>query len=477
MILYKKNRKPIAKREMSLWVKETVSEIKLLGGNKLAELGCGNGLLLNLLAPKTKKYLAVDFSKVAINNVYEIINRNNFKNVLVLLEDLKDFDYSKLIRYDVVVLNSVIQYFYSERQLFNILNKILNNIDFGSKIFVGDIRNKTLIDMHCLYVENNLNSLNEFNKKYKNFLKNDRELILSPLYFIELQKNIKDIGFLLFFLKKGDYENELSKFRFDVVVIKLLKKSVKVPLLYNFKRYKTNIKDIFKDSKEKVFIIENIPNIKIEHEVNKWRNLKGLKSIKYNTKQLFEELNKSNYQYCFTINLKDKLVLNIVCFKKFEDLIEYNIYDFNLKTDFKECYSNPNIPKEFIEEYTLKKLDSLLPKYMIPAKIFKIDKLPTTQNGKKDYKELEKIYQIKKEKKITNNFDIKNQIRDIICNILQVEELNNKENFFELGGDSIAIMKIIHQIKNNFDIDINFDIFYSTENISDLLCTLIRRLQ
>ncbi len=60
---------PISSLEMSEWLGHTIDRISALGAQRLLEVGCGTGLLLFRLAPHCQRYVATDFSQVALDNI------------------------------------------------------------------------------------------------------------------------------------------------------------------------------------------------------------------------------------------------------------------------------------------------------------------------------------------------------------------------------------------------------------------------
>lgn len=86
-----------------------------------------------------------------------------------------------------------------------------------------------------------------------------------------------------------------------------------------------------------------------------------------------------------------------------------------------------------------------LPNYMIPAHFYKVPEIPLNLNGKVDLPKLsdlgiridsEHIY-------ISANTDAEKMLSALWCECLGVETVSIRDDFFELGGDSIACMQVI----------------------------------
>ena len=64
---------PIAAEEMRDWVNQTVERILSLRPQNVLEIGCGTGLLLFRLAPHCARYLATDFSPIALDYIQQTL--------------------------------------------------------------------------------------------------------------------------------------------------------------------------------------------------------------------------------------------------------------------------------------------------------------------------------------------------------------------------------------------------------------------
>jgi pyochelin synthetase len=106
-----------------------------------------------------------------------------------------------------------------------------------------------------------------------------------------------------------------------------------------------------------------------------------------------------------------------------------------------------------------------LPDYMIPNNFIFVDKLPLNNNGKIDRKEVKKL--VKRialsnvENDDTNIQEVKNkleiELETIWKNILKIERLGRKQNFYDFGADSLVMAQVATKIRNEMQISIPFD--------------------
>lgn len=132
------------------------------------------------------------------------------------------------------------------------------------------------------------------------------------------------------------------------------------------------------------------------------------------------------------------------------------------------CYyttEDTNINEENIIRY----LKDFLPNYMIPSKLFKLDKMPLNINGKIDRKSLPKIDFSNVDKKLrlplTNT---EKKLADLWKAIFQLEQIGTNLNFFDIGGDSLLAIKLLSDIKDTFNVDLSITTIYSNPTIYEL---------
>lgn len=129
-------------------------------------------------------------------------------------------------------------------------------------------------------------------------------------------------------------------------------------------------------------------------------------------------------------------------------------------------------PNDFFDENRLKlKLKEELPNYMIPSSFVLIGEIPLLPNGKVDKKTLSLIEIISNPKDGNLNDkpknDIEQKLLEIWKNIISINELSTKDNFFEIGGDSILSIQIIAKARK-LGIAISPNQIFEHQTISEL---------
>ncbi|TKI55059.1 amino acid adenylation domain-containing protein [Brevibacillus antibioticus] len=108
------------------------------------------------------------------------------------------------------------------------------------------------------------------------------------------------------------------------------------------------------------------------------------------------------------------------------------------------------VMEQVVSAVTLKNyLAESMPSYMIPAYFVLIDEIPLTPNGKVNRNNLPDpttIEAVSLDQPVTNQV-IADKLLIIMRDVLQIEELSIRDNFFLLGGDSIKAIRIVAKLR------------------------------
>ena len=92
----------------------------------------------------------------------------------------------------------------------------------------------------------------------------------------------------------------------------------------------------------------------------------------------------------------------------------------------------------------IRKIAQILPKYMVPAYLIEIDKIPTVPNGKTDRKALPKpdtgAYRVEYEAPAD---EFEKKLCRAIEQVLGIEKVGRKDDFYALGGDSLTGIEVV----------------------------------
>ena len=105
------------------------------------------------------------------------------------------------------------------------------------------------------------------------------------------------------------------------------------------------------------------------------------------------------------------------------------------------AYFTANHPVD-IEELKVE-IGKSLTQYMVPTAYLQLDKMPTTPSGKTDMKALPEPSLSVTTEYVAPMGELEKQLCDIFANILQVERVGATDDFFELGGTSLVVTRLI----------------------------------
>ncbi len=129
------------------------------------------------------------------------------------------------------------------------------------------------------------------------------------------------------------------------------------------------------------------------------------------------------------------------------------------------------INKSEIVETIREKLSKSLPEYMIPAHIVVIDKMPVNVHGKIDRKKLPEI-SIEREQLKTEFVEARNATEEKLVNIwknlLGIERIGIRDNFFDLGGHSLIVTQMISRVREEFGIELPVRTIFENPTVEDL---------
>ena len=214
---------PMAHTEMEAWRAEVCDRIRSLAPRRVLELGVGNGLVLAAIAPECDEYWGTDLSSAAVDRLHDRISRSPGLMDRVRLAARPAHDLSDLPRgrFDTVVINSVVQYFPGHGYLTEVLDGARDLLADGGAIFVGDVRDVRLLrHQYACMVAGAAPGGDRavLREAIAARSARDEELSVHPDFFSSLADPERWAGDVEFHLKRSRFWNEMTKYRYDVVL-------------------------------------------------------------------------------------------------------------------------------------------------------------------------------------------------------------------------------------------------------------------
>jgi len=489
---------PLPAEEMRLWVDHTVERILSLKPRDVLEIGCGTGLFLFRIIPYCRWYRGTDIAQEGldyINRELERLKHEDRASKSWAEVELKRCSADKFKgipqnHLDLVILNSVAQYFPSVDYLLDVLENAVTRIKPGGHVFLGDIRSLPLLKAFHASVEFHKAEAGETReqvlRRAMNRMAMEQELVVDPQFFIALKQRLPKIGDVEILLKYGPYSNELSKFRYDVILhvdkpgaaenspgpasfcVDWQKEGLTLP----------GVRRMLAEDKPETVVFTDIPNGRISRDMQvlkwltgtdepstagKFRDVTGgLTETAVDPEDFREMAGELSFKIAIRLPASgspgtyDAVLAHgggrLPVTAAAAEEAEPGSWSSYTNNPLLTRASGELVPG--LRDY----LKERLPGYMVPTNIVLLEKLPILSNGKLDRKALPQPLLVKlslDEEILAPTNEVEALLVDIWSSVLHIEKIGTNHNFFELGGDSINAIQVISRTnKNGFELTV-----------------------
>eukprot|EP00742_Colponemidia_sp_Colp-10_P014045 GILJ01015907.1.p1 GENE.GILJ01015907.1~~GILJ01015907.1.p1 ORF type:complete len:933 (-),score=123.40 GILJ01015907.1:81-2879(-) len=117
-----------------------------------------------------------------------------------------------------------------------------------------------------------------------------------------------------------------------------------------------------------------------------------------------------------------------------------------------------------------KHLKANLPEYMIPNSIQVLHELPTNASGKIDRRALDSIHVDDRPQVQSSHVDLISElVLQCVCKTLDISNASVEDDFFALGGNSLLILKLIHNLQQSLSVTIPIAALFSHSRLAELI--------
>lgn len=475
----------ISPGEMQEWTDCTVARIERLKARKIWEIGCGTGLLLLRLADTAETYLGSDFSAPALSYVASRLHRRNLAQVRLEQRLADNFAGIEPRRLDLVVLNSIIQYFPSLDYLLRVLDGAIEAVADGGTVFLGDIRHlglllqfHTSVQVHQAHVGDTAGALRE---RVRRQLELENELVIAPALFQSLHRRLPRIARVEILHKRGFSRNELSLYRYDVI---LHIGPPGVAIAAEWAQWQAHdgspaaIAARLQATRPAILALGAIPNARLWHDHLATRRLAELDAHApvaelrqsadttppeaIDPEALAREAEACGYEvelrwsdpehehFFDAVFTRRDQPPTIIAARRSTELAE----------PWTSLTNNPLTGK--VSEALLPKLrvwlKTRLPDYAQPAHLILLERIPLNANGKADLRQLPSptlVINARQRPYHAPRTPTESVIAEIWATLLRVERVGIHDNFFELGGHSLLASQGLARVREHFQVEIS----------------------
>ncbi|MEP1076598.1 amino acid adenylation domain-containing protein [Leptolyngbya sp. PL-A3] len=503
---------PIPLEQMQEWVDDRVHQVLNLRPERVLEIGCGTGLLLFQIAPHCHEYWGTDFSAVSL----DFIRRqwgDRTPSIKLLQRTATDFHGIPAATFDVVILNSVVQYFPSTDYLLQVLEGAVKAIAPGGVLFLGDVRSLPLLTAFHAAVqfsqaETGIDRV-QLRHRVERACFEDPELVIDPVFFTALSDRIPQIRQVQIRLARGHSVNEMTQFRYNVLLhvgeeegARQSPKCQTQPALQwlNWQQHPATVAEIVEHLQKvepEVFGITGITNSRISTavKITKWL----LKDESPKTVGRMQELLQNSVERAIAPqcwwDLESALPYRVeICWSVIPQLGYYDVlffrHDVDFEVDFPLTQKQHYLSLYRLANYPLQSsltrqlipelrhfLAQTLPDYMVPGAFVPLKSLPLTPNGKVDRNHITEHYCTMQSLLSTSGTDVRegvprssteSTLANIWQDLLRLKQVSIYDNFFELGGHSLLATQMASRIRDAFSVDIPLRRIFEAPTIAQL---------
>ncbi|MDT0445426.1 class I SAM-dependent methyltransferase [Streptomyces johnsoniae] len=208
---------------MREWVQSTVARLLSLNPRRIFEIGCGVGLIMSQMLEHCERYVGSDLSGEAVRRLRESLASNPQSDRIDVFRADARGAVNRMDRgYDLVLLNSVIQYFPDMEYLSEVLAGLMKGVESSGSIFIGDILNRDLHHaMHVTHVAEQFPGtapVSQILKAVGQSLAGDTPLLVSPGELLRTVGQISPDWDCHALVRRGCEPTEMNRFRYDAVL-------------------------------------------------------------------------------------------------------------------------------------------------------------------------------------------------------------------------------------------------------------------
>lgn len=494
---------PIPRREMVEWVEETVARIKTLRPKRVLEIGFGTGLLLFRVAPGTERYVATDFSRVAVAQVGEKIRRlPGYGHVEVRRQLADDRTGIEPGAFDLVIINSVIQYFPSEAYLRLVLSIASEALAPGGRVFAGDIRHLPTLTAFKSSIQlsraERTTPSSAVRDRVLQAVEEEEELVIDPALFESLRDDIPRLSGVETLVKHARYENELSRFRYDAILHMdaVRSRDVDRNLDWSGDRLDVGVVErVLSTDAPESLMVSGVPNRRIADAIAGATRLsdddcpatagelaaeaRGARASAADPHELREMA--ARHGYTLELGLPEEHSSD-----RFDALFIRGALDRGVagrgmtliprppmrrSRRIRSMTNNPlrgRVVTSLVP--TLREhLAATLPDYMVPSTFIIMDSFPLTRSGKVNRRALpspQRLGGLSHMAPLTT--ETERRLGAIWCELLNIEAVGADDNFFELGGHSLLATRLVSRLRREFGVSVSLRHVFDTPTIAGL---------
>ncbi len=471
---------PIPAAEMQEWVEVTVARILSYQPRRVLEIGCGSGMLLFRIAPYCQYYYGTDVAPMALRYIEQVLQKRDGDWSHITLKEGEAVRILQEVgtqEFDTIIINSVVELFPSIDYLLGVVEKAVSLIEPEGQIFIGDSRSllslKAFHSSVQLYRSPGNITKQELQEQIQKSIEREKQLVVDPAFFRALKFHLPQISQVEIQLRRGNYHNEMTKFRYDAVihVIGETKPSSVDPVWLDWQKDNLTLALVcsyLTANQPDALGIYRILDMRIATEV---RLLEYLENNSIATveelRQLLQEQDRDGVDpedwWCLASQFPYKIQVMPSSILGYYDVLFQNVKVSSIPNLSEEpqkpwaVYANEPLKSQLASQLEIELrnyVEQCLPDYMRPSTFIILDEMPLTPSGKVNRKALP-IPDSRRPELGTDLVLPQNETEQAIAKIwqsvLEIEIVGINDSFFDLGGNSLLLAQVYRQLIQDFD--------------------------
>jgi amino acid adenylation domain-containing protein len=488
--------------DMAEWVEATVAELLALNPADVLEIGCGSGLLLARVAPACNSYLGTDVATEAVVHIQQLRDSlPELANVSTMQRAADDFSGLRDQSFDLVILNSVVQYFPSIDYFLRVIEGAVRVLKPGGVLVLGDLRSLPLLAAYHasvqLYQAANELSRADLAALVGQRMADEEELLLDPALFQALPHHLPRIRRVGLRLKRGKSHNELTRFRYQALLEVgepggLVAETPVWPS-HDWQREGWSIgalQDHLRVQGPDRLLLRNIPNGRLQAEAQTldwlassrqdtaghWRAELGEEVAGIDPEALWELADELPYSVELTPAFSGKATAMDLYLERRTPSIGSALPPAlpiaERPEPWRDCANNPLLGKlqRRLVPQLRTRLATQLPDHMIPSAWIALNALPLTPNGKLDRQALPAPSALRAP---STHFAAPGTPTEVTTaliwqEVLGVSPIGLGDNFFALGGHSLLATQVVARVRKQLGVELPLQVLFESATLAAL---------
>ena len=463
---------PIPNSEMRSWLQETLDRLRALRPRRVLEIGCGTGMLLAGMAPQVEHYCGIDASPVVLHQLAARVSKKGWQHVSLHCLPAHELEKAQAMAeattpYDLVLINSVVQYFPSAEYLGLVLRQAAACTRTGGVIFVGDLRAHATGALHHLSVtlhgqEGPDRKGDALRSAWHKSQALEGELMVDPGLLQELLAERAPRVWPR--LKQNDSPNEMSRLRYDCVVFLDQQEGdeARADAVVLTDVHLPAIEAQLRTGPDLAFLLPMLGNQRLSLERQAWKALHGDTTALSHALDpgelmaLGHELGRECASMWLSVNTGESAepgVFALAFGPKGAPAHRAALALPDLPAGFNRPADKP-AALEFAR-HVQERLKSVLPIHMRPSVIRLLPRFPLTPTGKLDHQGLPNPFEAESadedcSQPVCYEDPMEQQIAEMIAGLLSIRLPSRDANFFDIGGHSMLAARLAAMIERHF---------------------------